>query len=116
MKRDFDGNYIYLGRYDNQIKSRGYRIELEEIETTLYTHSAIEEAAVIAIPDEEIGNRIKAIVAVHEGNTLTKSDLEYFCAERLPKYMIPEFIEFRSELPKTTTGKIEKISLCSEVK
>ncbi|MGB3509325.1 MAG: amino acid adenylation domain-containing protein [Microcoleaceae cyanobacterium] len=115
VKQDFDGNYIYLGRCDNQIKSRGYRIELDEIETTLYTHPAIEEAAVIAIPDEEIGNRIKAIVAFHQGNTLTRRDLAYFCAERLPKYMIPEFIEFHSELPKTSTGKIDKTLLRTEI-
>src|SRR5919199_5572647 len=96
VKLNSDGNYIYLGRRDNQIKSRGYRIELEEIETTLYAHPAIVEAAVIAIPDEEIGNKIKAIVATQDGNNLKKSDLEYFCAERIPKYMIPELIEFRS--------------------
>jgi amino acid adenylation domain-containing protein len=114
VKFDFDGNYIYLGRRDNQIKSRGYRIELEEIETTLYTHPAIEEVAVIAIPDEEVGNRIKAIVALHQGNTITKNDVKYFCAKRLPKYMIPEYIEFCSELPKTPTGKIDKTFLRTE--
>ncbi|MDY7016556.1 MAG: AMP-binding protein, partial [Cyanobacteriota bacterium] len=115
VKQDFEGNYIYLGRCDNQIKSRGYRIELDEIETTLYTHPAIEEAAVVAIPDEEIGNKIKAIVALHKGDTLTRRALEYFCAERLPKYMIPERIEFRSELPKTSTGKIDKTLLRTEI-
>ena len=114
VKRDFDGNYLYLGRCDNQIKSRGYRIELEEIETVLYTHSAIEEVAVIAIPDEDIGNKIKAIVALDKGTTLTKKDVENFCADRLPKYMIPEFIEFRPELPKTPTGKIDKTLLRTE--
>ena len=114
VKLNSDGNYIYLGRRDNQIKSRGYRIELEEIETTIYAHPAIVEAAVIAIPDEEIGNKIKAIVATQEGNNLKKSDLEYFCAERLPKYMIPELIEFRSGLPKTATGKIDKTLLRTE--
>lgn len=111
VKQDFDNNYIYLGRRDNQIKSRGYRIELEEIETTLYNHPAIEEVAVIAIPDEEIGNKIKAIIALDKGNTLTKNHVESFCAERLPKYMIPELIEFRIELPKTPTGKIDKTFL-----
>lgn len=113
VKQDANGNYIFVGRRDHQIKSRGYRIELGEIESTLYSHVDIEEAVVIAIPDEEIGNRLKAIVATRNGNTLKKSDLEYFCAERLPKYMIPE-IELRSELPKTPTGKIDRTLLRTE--
>jgi amino acid adenylation domain-containing protein len=113
VKQDADGNYIFVGRRDHQIKSRGYRIELGEIESTLYSHPDIEEAVVIAIPDEEIGNRLKAIVATGNENTLKKRDLEYFCAERLPKYMIPE-IEFRSSLPKTSTGKIDRTLLRTE--
>jgi amino acid adenylation domain len=113
VKQDADGNYIFVGRRDHQIKSRGYRIELGEIESTLYSHPDIEEAVVIAIPDEEIGSRLKAIVATRNGKTLQKRDLEYFCAERLPKYMIPE-IEFRSELPKTPTGKIDRTLLRTE--
>src|SRR3974377_1186608 len=59
-----DGNYVFLGRRDNMIKSRGYRIELGEIETALYSHPEVEEAAVIGIPDEEIGNQIKAVVVI----------------------------------------------------
>ncbi len=114
VKEDGDGNYIFLGRRDNQIKSRGYRIELGEIETVLYKHPNIEEAAVIAIPDEEIGNRIKAIIVGRKGNQLTKGEIEGFCAEHIPKYMVPGSIEFRSALPKTSTGKVDKTLLVKE--
>jgi amino acid adenylation domain-containing protein len=115
VKQDTDGNYIYVGRRDHQIKSRGYRIELGEIESNLYSHPDIEEAVVIAIPDEQINNRIEAIVVAKEGSNLKQNDLQYFCAERLPKYMIPENIEFsRTSLPKTPTGKIDRNLLRTE--
>jgi amino acid adenylation domain-containing protein len=103
-----DGNYVFLGRRDNMIKSRGYRIELGEIETALYSHPDIEEAAVIALPDDEIGNQIKGVIVTRQGVELSKSALERFCAERIPKYMIPGIIEFCDTLPKTSTGKIDK--------
>jgi acyl-CoA synthetase (AMP-forming)/AMP-acid ligase II len=106
------GDYIYLGRRDKMIKSRGYRIELGEIEAALYAHPGVREAAVIAIPDELVGARIKAYVVVHNG--LQRTDLERFCLLRLPRYMMPERIEFRAELPRTSTGKVDKTSLEKE--
>ena len=60
-----DGNYYFQGRRDSQIKSRGYRIELGEIESALLNHPGVREAAVLAVPDEIIGNRIRAVVAPH---------------------------------------------------
>lgn len=103
------GDYRFLGRKDHQIKSRGYRIELGEIETALYAHPDIRECAVIAIPDEVVSNRIWAYV-VAAGNH-TKADLVGWCGERVPKYMIPERFELVDELPKTSTGKIDRQAL-----
>lgn len=111
VKTDQDGNYVFLGRRDNMIKSRGYRIELGEIETVLYSHPDVEEVAVLAIPDERIGNVIKAIVVRKAGSRATKGEIESFCAERIPKYMIPGSIEFCTGLPKTSTGKIDRTLL-----
>jgi amino acid adenylation domain-containing protein len=102
------GEYCYVGRRDSMIKSRGYRIELGEIEVALYTHAAVREAAVVAIPDEEIGNRIKAFVSTVQPGMLTKKDLQSHCSSRIPKYMVPEFIEFCDSLPKTSTGKVDR--------
>jgi amino acid adenylation domain-containing protein len=109
-----DGNYIFLGRRDNQIKSRGYRIEMGEIETALYAHAKVEEAAVVAIPDDEIGNAIKAVVVAKEGHQVSWGELEHFCSQRIPKYMIPGMFEFRTTLPKTSTGKVDKTALVKE--
>ena len=107
-----DGNYQFVGRRDKMIKSRGYRIELGEIEAALYCHPDVKEAAVIALPDEEVGARIKAYVVAQDG--LARAELERHCSQRLPRYMMPEWLEFRRELPKTSTGKIDKTSLEKE--
>lgn len=109
-----DGNYYFQGRRDSQIKSRGYRIELGEIESALLSHPGVREAAAVAIPDELIGNRIKAVVAAHEARELKIADLQQFCATLIPKYMIPEQIEFCGSLPKTSTGKIDRVRLAQE--
>lgn len=109
------GDYQYIGRRDKMVKSRGYRIELGEIETALYAHPAVKEAAVVAVPDERIGARLMAYV-VPGNSTLTSSELMKFCSERVLKYMVPERIEMCSELPKTSTGKIDKTTLENESK
>jgi amino acid adenylation domain-containing protein len=114
---DEDGvNWIYIGRRDHMIKSRGYRIELGEIETVLYGHPGVKEAAVIAIPDELIGNRISAfIVPIKENGPMVK-DLQLFCSQKLPRYMVPESIKFMNVLPKTSTGKVNRPLLVKEQK
>jgi amino acid adenylation domain-containing protein len=104
-------NWRYVGRRDHMIKSRGYRIELGDIEAALIAHDCVREAAVIAIPDDLLGNRIKAFVVPAQRDGVTVKDLEAHCAQRLPRYMLPESIEFLDQLPKTSTGKIDRPSL-----
>ena len=109
-----DGNYYFQGRRDSMIKSRGYRIELGEIESALLSHPGVREAAVLAVPDEVIGKRIRAVVATHVAGSLGVLELQQYCAARVPKYMIPELIELCVELPKTSTGKIDRVKLAAE--
>lgn len=106
-------NWIYIGRRDHMIKSRGYRIELGEIESALYAHGAVREAAVVPVPDEFVGNRLLAMVVPMSDNGLTVADLERHCRKRLPAYMVPESIEFTASLPKTATGKVNRVELAS---
>jgi acyl-coenzyme A synthetase/AMP-(fatty) acid ligase len=106
VRRDGDGNYLLLGRKDSQIKSRGYRIELGDIEAALYAHPSVRECAVAAVPDQLITNRIKAYVVVRE--EVGARDLVRFCSERIPHYMIPASFEFKDELPRTSTGKVDR--------
>jgi amino acid adenylation domain-containing protein len=109
VQEDDDGQYRFLGRRDAQIKARGYRIELGEIETALYANPQVLECAVVAIPDEVHTNKIKAYVS--GGGEVDQAALVATCAERLPRYMIPEIFEFRDVLPKTSTGKIDRQAL-----
>jgi amino acid adenylation domain-containing protein len=104
-----DGEYVLLGRRDHQIKTRGYRVELGDIESALYAHPAIEECAVVAVPDELITNRIKAYVVARDD--VDGPALVRYCSERLPKHMIPETFEIRDALPKTSTGKVDRQAL-----
>ena len=106
------GTTTSLGRRDSQVKSRGYRIELGEIETALFAHPSVTECAVIAIPDELITNRVKAFVTVRD--PYSEGELVQFCADRIPRYMIPEEFERRVTLPKTSTGKIDRRALLTE--
>ncbi|REK20559.1 MAG: D-alanine--poly(phosphoribitol) ligase, partial [Actinobacteria bacterium] len=108
-----DGNYRFIGRRDNQIKSRGYRIELGDIEAALSAHPAVVEVAVVAIPDEMISNRILGFAAVSDA--ITESELQRFCGDRVPSYMIPESIALLESLPKTSTGKIDRRTLADTV-
>ena len=106
-----DGNYVYVGRIDNMVKSRGYRIELGEIEAVLYGHPKIKEVAAIAVPDDEVTNRLKAFIVTREPGDLTAKEVQEYCHERIPAYMVPEMIEFRGPLPKTPTGKLDRRAL-----
>lgn len=108
---DDAGDYLYIGRRDNMVKSRGYRIELGDIETALYAHSGIKEAAVIAIPDDEVTNRLKAFVVTEPAGALSAQEVQQHCLQHVPRYMIPELVEFRSDLPRTSTGKVDRQAL-----
>jgi acyl-coenzyme A synthetase/AMP-(fatty) acid ligase len=107
---DSDGNFIFLGRKDHMIKSRGYRIEIGEIETVLCNHPDIMAAVIVPIPDELIGNRIAAVIVPLKKGTLGKEDIIRHCATRLPKYMLPEIIELRDSLMMTSSGKVDRES------
>jgi amino acid adenylation domain-containing protein len=108
-----DGNYRFLGRRDTQIKSRGYRIELGEIEAVLYGSPDVLECAVLAIPDDLVTNRLAA--AVVTANGLGAAELAPLCRNRLPPYMVPELFDLRDRLPRTSTGKVDRTMLTSEL-
>ena len=106
-----DGALEFLGRRDHQVKTRGYRVELGEIETRLASHAAVSEAVVVAIPDDEITNRLKAAVVLAGEGAATADELKQHCAATLPRYMVPETIEFRAQLPRTSSGKVDRRAL-----
>ncbi len=111
---DEEGNYLFVGRKDHMIKTRGYRVELGEIETVMISHPAVDEAVALPIPDDAIGNTIQAVVTLTAGGELEMAELKRHCAEKLPAYMVPEKIEIAEALPRTDNGKIDRRKLVSE--
>jgi amino acid adenylation domain-containing protein len=109
-----DGNYAYLGRRDSMVKIRGYRVELGEVEATLYRHPAIREAAVLPMPDELLGSRLLAVISVDGAGNLTRAKVLNHCRRWLPGYMVPDIVEFREALPRTSTGKVDRAGLAQE--
>ncbi len=103
-----DGSFIFLGRRDHQIKTRGYRVELGEVEAGLLAHPAVRMAGVVALPDDEIGSRLYAAVSPEAGMSLSVDDLTPFLLEKLARYAVPEQILVLEELPVTSTGKLDR--------
>jgi acyl-coenzyme A synthetase/AMP-(fatty) acid ligase len=99
-------DYVYVGRRDRMVKRRGHRVELNEIESGLYRHEEIKEAAVVALKSED-GVRIRAFVAPKEGAKLGIIGLKRFSAENLPSSMVPDDFVLLPALPKTSTDKID---------
>ena len=108
------GDYAYVGRRDSMVKIRGYRVELGEVEATLYRHPAIREAAVLPVPDDLLGSRLRAVVATDSAGNLTRESLLDHCRQWLPGYMVPDIVEFRDALPRTSTGKVDRAGLAQE--
>ena len=111
VQLDADGNYRYLGRKDRQIKTRGYRVELDEVEVALISHPDVQEAAAYPVPDGQGSNLIEASVIPHQGTDLVEADLVEHIAHRLPPYAIPVRIMVVSDFPRTSTGKINRREL-----
>ena len=115
VRIDRNGEYVFTGRKDSMIKSRGYRVELGEIEAVLSSHPEIAIAVAFSVPDELIGNRISAIIVPTAPSAINKVEVAKYCATRLPKYMIPDGIEIRDHLPLTSTGKVDRKNLGTAV-
>jgi amino acid adenylation domain-containing protein len=114
-----DGNYAYVGRRDSMVKIRGYRVELGEVEAALYRHPAVREAVVLPVPDELLGSRLRAVVTAVPGEGVvgggvTRESVLSHCREWLPSYMVPDILEFRETLPRTSTGKVDRAGLARE--
>ncbi len=106
-----DGNYLFHGRLDRQIKRRGFRIELDEIEAALLRHSQLAEAAVVAVRDAADATLIVAFVCPRRAKPPSLAALRAHCALQLPPYMLPDRIVFVDILKKGNRGKIDYSAL-----
>jgi 2-aminobenzoate-CoA ligase len=104
-----DGNIFFVSREDDMIKSSGYRIGPAEVEEAIEKHPAVAEAGVVGVPDPEKGQITKAFVVLKEGKEGSDEffeELKTFLKEHIAIYKLPRAIEYRSELPRTPTGKL----------
>ncbi|HHY20726.1 MAG TPA: AMP-binding protein, partial [Bacilli bacterium] len=105
---DKDGYFFFVDRKKDMIKRAGENIAATEIETVLSRHPSVFEVAVIGVPDEVRDEAIKAYVILKEDYDVSENELIDFCKQRLAMFKVPEYIEFVSELPRTSVGKIQK--------
>jgi amino acid adenylation domain-containing protein len=106
-----DGTLAFLGRKDRQIKARGHRVELDEVEAALLAHDAVETAAAFPLPNADGGHDIGAAVVLKPDRPATAPDLLRHAAAQLPPYALPSRLVIMTELPRTSTDKIDRIRL-----
>lgn len=111
VRRDQEGFVYFVGRYDDMIISGGENIHPTEIEETLHEHEAVDEVAVVGVPDDKWGERVKAVVVPHDGETPTSDEIVEHVDSRLADFKKPREVEFRTELPRNPTGKVLKQQL-----
>ena len=115
MSMDDDGNLFFVDRTVDTIKHKGYRISASEIESVLQEHNAVIASCVVGVPDEKVGERIKAYVVLKEDiKGITGYELIKWCRETLVSYKVPHYIEFRDMLPKSKVGKLLRREIRSE--
>jgi len=108
---DEEGYLFVAGRKKDMVKSGGISIYPLEIESVLYGHADVLEAAVIGVPDPKWGEAVKAVVVLKPDSALQGEELIRFCKERLSAYKVPKSVEIRSALPHTEVGKVNKVKL-----
>ncbi|WP_066174765.1 long-chain-fatty-acid--CoA ligase [Bacillus marinisedimentorum] len=113
-KMDEEGYVYIVDRKKDLIIASGYNIYPRDIEEVLYEHPAVQEAVTIGVPDRYRGETVKAVIVLKQGQDASPEELKAYCRENLASYKVPEIIEFRSELPKTSVGKILRRALREE--
>jgi amino acid adenylation domain-containing protein len=109
--RQDDGLLRFLGRKDRMVKTRGHRVELDEVEAALCSHPAVSEAAAYAVPDGRGSKVILSTVTTHGGRPEGAADILRHARARLPGYAVPQDLVVASDLPRTTSGKIDREKL-----
>ncbi len=117
MRMDAENNLYFVDRTVDTIKHKGYRVSASEIESVLQEHPAVIGTCVVGVPDEKVGERIKAYVVLKEDvKGITGYELIKWCRSMLVSYKVPQYIEFRDMLPKSKVGKLLRREIRDEEK
>jgi len=111
VRMDAEGFVEFVGRSDDMIISGGENIYPAEIEEVLHEHEAVDEVAVVGVPDDTWGERVKAVIVLHAGAELTAEEVREYVGERLADFKKPREVAFLDELPRNPTGKVLKNDL-----
>ena len=111
FRSDDEGFFYFVARKDDIIKSRGEKVAPKEVESVLCQLSGVAEAVVIGVPDALLGEAVKAIIVSTEGADLTERDVIRHCAAHLDDFSVPKQVEFRTSLPRTPSGKVDRRAL-----
>ncbi|MFB6118630.1 long-chain-fatty-acid--CoA ligase [Halosegnis sp.] len=111
---DEDGMIQIKDRRKDIIITGGENVSSIEVEDTLYDHPDVQKAAVVGTPDDDLGEKVTAIVVEKDDADLTAAEIEQFARERMANYKIPRRIEFEDDLPETATGKVQKYEIREE--
>lgn len=106
-----NGNYSITGRIKDMVCRGGENIYPREIEEFLFTHGAIEQAAVVGLPDIKYGEELCAWVRLKHGSSLKEDEVRAFCKASLAHYKVPRYVKFVEEFPQTVSGKIQKFKI-----
>ncbi|SEM69381.1 amino acid adenylation domain-containing protein [Stigmatella aurantiaca] len=109
-----DGCIEFLGRVDNQVKVRGFRIEPGEVEATLLRHPALRDAAVVAAGERADTKRLVAHVVLRDASAVTSGELRGYLEPQLPEHMLPSAVVFHHALPLSPNGKVDRRALAQE--
>ncbi|MBU6440976.1 MAG: AMP-binding protein [Betaproteobacteria bacterium] len=111
FRSDEEGWLYFVARKDDIIKSRGEKVSPREVENVLHELAGVQQAAVVGVPDELLGEAIKAFVVLAPGQVLDQRAVLRHCQARLESFMVPRQVEFVPELPQTDNGKVRRASL-----
>jgi acyl-coenzyme A synthetase/AMP-(fatty) acid ligase len=108
FRMDDEGFLYFVGRSDDIIKTRGEKVSPAEVENALHSIPGVREVAVVGIPDELLGQAIRAYIVLEDNVTLAEKQVRILAAAHLENFMVPKEIVFCRDLPKTATGKVSK--------
>jgi len=109
--KDYDGFYFFKGRKVDAIRRRGENVSAQEVETVITAHPVVQECAAYGVPSELSEEDIMVAVTLKPGQTITPAAFIHYCQENMGRFMVPRYVEFMDDLPKTASLRIEKYKL-----
>ena len=108
FRQDADGDFYFVARSDEMIKSRGEKVSPAEVENIIYSLPAVQDVVVLGMPDSLLGEAVWAFIATRKGEKLNAQQIKRICSERLENFMVPKHVQFLPELPRTLNGKLSR--------